>query len=167
MRDGIEPWRHNEEMLQKHIEGRKDRIKKAERLGRWPANILFDEAAAARLGEPSRFFYCARASKSERNEGLEGMPDRIGGGVCSTVTGRVIIEKNNHPTVKPLKLMEYLIRMIMPPKDGILLDPFSGSGTTIIAAHNLGLEAIGIEKSSEYCEIARKRVQHYSCKSFF
>ena len=72
--------------------------------------------------------------------------------------------KNNHPTVKPLKLMRYLITLIMPPKDGILLDPFAGSGSTIIAAHQLGVKAIGIEKQAEYVEIANKRLEYY--KSF-
>ena len=71
------------------------------------------------------------------------------------------IDKNNHPTVKPLKLMRYLITLIMPPKDGILLDPFAGSGSTIIAAHQLGVKAIGIEKQAEYVEIASKRLEYY------
>jgi DNA modification methylase len=131
--------------------------------GRWPANVILDEEAAEMLGEPSRFFYCAKASSSERNEGLGCFPDKIGGGLCSTVsgdtrTGHVTIQKNNHPTVKPLKLMEYLIKLIMPPKDGILLDPFAGSGTTILAARRLGYTAIGIEKEQQYCEIARARI---------
>ena len=114
-------------------------------------------------GGASRFFYCAKASSRERNEGLEGLPDKIGGGMCSTVsgdtrTGHITIQKNNHPTVKPLKLMEYLIRLVMPPKDGILLDPFAGSGTTILAAKRLGFNAIGIEKQKEYCDIANARL---------
>ena len=69
--------------------------------------------------------------------------------------------KNNHPTVKPLKLMKYLITLVMPPKDGILLDPFAGSGSTILAAHQLGVKAIGIEKQAEYVEIASKRIEYY------
>lgn len=122
-------------------------------------------------GGASRFFYCAKASSSERNEGLEGMPFKGGGMTNSSgrrVGNRESIEaysnpiyKNNHPTVKPLKLMEYLIKLIMPPKDGILLDPFAGSGTTILAAHRLGMKAIGIEKQQEYCDIANARVAHH------
>lgn len=92
-------------------------------------------------GGASRFFYCPKASSAERNEGLEGFND-----------------KNNHPTVKPLKLMEYLIKLVMPPSNGLLLDPFAGSGTTILAAKRLGFDAIGIEKSQEYCEIALARL---------
>lgn len=129
---------------------------------RWPANVFLDEKAAEMLGEPSRLFYCAKASSRERNEGCESLSDKMGGGMCSTVsgdtrTGHVTIQKNNHPTVKPLKLMEYLIKLVMPPKDGIILDPFAGSGSTLLAAKNLGLNAVGIEKEKEYCEIAERR----------
>ena len=84
-------------------------------------------------GGASRFFYCAKASKKERGEG------------------------NNHPTVKPVKLMEYLITLITPP-NGIVLDPFFGSGTTGIAAVNLGFHYIGFEIDKTYCDIAAKRI---------
>lgn len=139
--------------------------------GRWPANVIFNEEAAAILDEqsgfnPSRFFYCAKASSKERNKGLEKLPYKIGGSLNATVdgdsrTGHVTIQKNYHPTVKPLKLMKYLITLVMPPKDGILLDPFAGSGSTILAAHQLGFNAVGIEKSTEYCEIARERIENW------
>jgi DNA modification methylase len=122
-------------------------------------------------GGASRFFYCAKASPSERNEGLEDLPLIRSG--CERMnnsdgrkeeigeSNRMTLTKNHHPTVKPLKLMEYLIKLIMPPQNGILLDPFAGSGTTILAAKRLGFEAIGIEKQEEYCEIARKRLEHF------
>jgi hypothetical protein len=84
-------------------------------------------------GGASRFFYCAKASKKERGEG------------------------NNHPTVKPIKLMEYLITLVTPP-NGTVLDPFFGSGTTGIAAVNLGFNYIGIELDEHYVEIARRRI---------
>jgi hypothetical protein len=84
-------------------------------------------------GGASRFFYCAKASKKDRGEG------------------------NSHPTVKSLKLMEYLITLITPPK-GIVLDPFMGSGSTGVAAKTLGFKFIGIEKEKEYFEIADKRI---------
>jgi DNA modification methylase len=70
-------------------------------------------------------------------------------------------KRSTHPTVKPLKLMEYLIKLIMPPKDGILLDPFAGSGTTVLAAHKLGVRCIGIEKQQEYCDIANARLANH------
>jgi len=91
------------------------------------------------FGGASRFFYCAKASRSERNEG------------------------NKHPCVKPQKLMEYLIKLVTPKHEGaMLLDPFCGSGSTLIAARNLGFNAIGIEKELEYCEIARKRIENFN-----
>lgn len=139
--------------------------------GRWPANVILDEEAGVMLDEQSgvlksgkvkpykrkgknpysggfgdynntfssskggasRFFYCAKASPSERGQ-------------------------NNHPTVKPLKLMKYLLTLVSPPKDGLILDPFAGSGSTIVAAKHLNINAIGIEKESEYVEIAASRI---------
>jgi len=120
----------------------------------------------------SRFFYCAKASSRERNEGLEELPlkekktlnDYVHNSEGRTASKSGAPMANNHPTVKPLKLMEYLIRLVMPPKDGILLDPFAGSGTTILAAKRLGFNAIGIEKQAEYCELARARLASYSDK---
>lgn len=116
-------------------------------------------------GGASRFFYCAKASSKERNDGLDGLPDkpthRLGAGIGEGKNPSApSVDKNNHPTVKPLKLMRYLITLVMPPKDGVLLDPFAGSGSTIVAAHQLGFKAIGIEKSAEYCKIARKRLEN-------
>jgi len=114
----------------------------------------------------SRFFYVAKASKRERNEGLEGMPEKRkshmqtknGTGERSMTEGFPdTFQQNHHPTVKPIKLMQYLVRLITPPK-GIVLDPFMGSGTTGIAALNSGFEFCGIELNKEYLEIARKRI---------
>lgn len=137
--------------------------------GRWPANIILDEEAAEMLGEPSRFFYCAKASSRERNEGLEELElkeiHRYGAGIGEGKTPKApALDKNNHPTVKPLKLMEYLIKLVMPTSGGILLDPFAGSGTTILAAKRLGFEAIGIEKDPEYCKIAKARIDNFKEK---
>ncbi len=117
-------------------------------------------------GGASRFFYCAKASSSERNEGLSSLESkethRFGKGIGEGKDPNApSIDKNNHPTVKPIKLMEYLIKMVMPPSGGLLLDPFAGSGTTILAAKRLGFDAIGIEKSEEYSKIARARIENY------
>lgn len=141
-------------------------------IGRWPANVILDEESGAMLDEQtgilaSRFFYCAKASSSERNAGLEGMPlkesvyskNNKSGEGCR-MSDSCIPKANNHPTVKPIRLMEYLIKLIMP-SSGILLDPFAGSGTTILAAKRLGVEAIGIELNEEYCEIARNRLSSF------
>ena len=73
--------------------------------------------------------------------------------------------RNNHPTVKPIALCKYLIKLITPP-NGIVLDMFAGSGSTLVAAKSLGYRYIGIEKEKDYCEIARKRIDSVQ-KPFF
>ncbi len=114
-------------------------------------------------GNASRFFYCAKASKSERNMGIDVIEDNnkrpqgeaFGDG--SAITEHSERKGNFHPTVKPLALMEYLIKLVTP-KGGTVLDPFMGSGTTGIAAKKLGYNFIGIEKESEYIKIAEARI---------
>ncbi len=149
--------------------------------GRWPANVILNEETAAMLDEQSgerraggapkrrfspktentygeygldcppglgcsvggasRFFYCAKASKKERDLGLrKGL-------------------LNGHPTVKPLKLMEYLCKLTATPAGGIILDPFAGSGSTLIAAQNVGRKCIGIECDREYVRIAQAKLR--------
>ena len=110
----------------------------------------------------SRFFYCAKASKKERNMGLEDVElTTVDDGRNKPIDNPFMRGKtprqNSHPTVKPVKLMEYLITLITPP-NGIVLDPFFGSGTTGIAAVNLGFNYIGIELDEQYVEIARRRI---------
>jgi site-specific DNA-methyltransferase (adenine-specific) len=160
--------------------------------GRWPANVLLDAEAAQLLdaqtgdrpsageyrnpekrdfrtteaereqwikfgnpglvgnkyanetGGASRFFYTAKASSSERNAGLDD-------------------ERNTHPTVKPIDLMRWLIRLVTPP-DGTVLDPFLGSGTTGVAAHLENRDFIGIEREPEYMLIAEARIKHWSAQ---
>lgn len=115
-------------------------------------------------GSASRFFYTAKASKSERNKGLEGLPDKLGGsleGGNDTRNGQnkpqLKPTKNNHPTVKPVSLMKYLCRLITP-EGGIVLDPFMGSGSTGIGAKLEGFDFIGIELEPDYLEIAKARI---------
>jgi len=140
--------------------------------GRFPANVILDEEAGKLLDEQhkgaSRFFYCAKASKKERNMGLEDMPEVISndGRDKTLASGNMphnrgnVPKKNHHPTVKPVKLMEYLIKLVTPP-EGIVLDPFLGSGTTAIAALNTGRYFIGIEKEKKYVDIAKKRIANH------
>jgi len=119
-------------------------------------------------GGASRFFYCAKASSSEKDKGCDGLLEKESG--IKNQSGRGFSEnnpykknmlKNNHPTVKPLKLIKYLLKLIFPPcKDSICLDPFLGSGTTLIAAKELGVKAIGIEKNEEYYKIAKERIEN-------
>lgn len=166
------PWKGDEAAVAACHERGEAAVAKAEQLGRWPANFIHDgseevlaifpetvsgggpKAGTARskvntYGEPTvstgesrginsgsaaRFFYCAKASKADRGA------------------------NNTHPTVKPIKLMEYLVRLVTP-EDGIVLDPYMGSGSTLVAAKNQGFRAIGIEMSEEYCEIAVSRLK--------
>ena len=120
-------------------------------LGRWPANVIFDEDAAealdAQSNGASRFFYVAKVSRAEREAGL---------GQCD---GRA----NHHPTVKPIDLMRYLVRLVTP-KGGIVLDPFTGSGTTGCAAVLEGMDFVGIEQSAEYLAIADARIAHHGAQ---
>lgn len=155
--------------------------------GRWPPNVILDEDAAAILdgeagdkvhgaghardgydanrgseydatsyhlgqnrrmhrygddGGPSRFFYTSKASRSERGD------------------------FNDHPTVKPLDLMAYLCRLTATPTGGTVLDPFMGSGSTLIAANRVGRKAIGIERNEHACEIAVKRIERENLDLF-
>jgi site-specific DNA-methyltransferase (adenine-specific) len=172
--------------------------------GRWPKNVLFDEAAAAMLDEQSgitrsgtmranqkrgrgrtvykgpeptttsggasRFFYCAKASKADRERGLEDMPVRTGGALTGRKAGSKGLEnpcsgahwqgegrRNIHPTVKPTELMQWLVRLVTQPGQ-LVLDPFAGSGSTGVACALEGREHVGVELSAEYCEIARRRI---------
>jgi DNA modification methylase len=176
------------------------------RSGRWPANVVLDEEAAAALdaeagdrrssgicppvecagnwptfpqyghkrqergytdtGGASRFFYCAKASRSEREAGLADAPRRNGGSNAKGFTDDVArgLDRNrpvanHHPTVKPVALMRWLVRLVTPP-DGLVLDPFTGSGTTGIAATLEGRRFLGIDREAEYVEIARARIAH-------
>jgi len=111
--------------------------------GRFPANVILDEAAAEVLdaqtgmdaGGASRFFYVAKAPTVERPK-----------------AGEV-----QHPTVKPLDLMRWLVRLVTPP-NGIILEPFAGSGTTLEAALIEGFEVIGIEREADYLPLIEARI---------
>jgi DNA modification methylase len=116
-------------------------------------------------GGASRFFYVAKASKSERNKGLSNFEekrpdDRDVKGMGSFEEKGVQPQKNFHPTVKPVALMQYLVRMITPP-NGIVLDPFNGSGTTGIACKLEEFEYVGMELDAEYCKIAQARIDNF------
>lgn len=102
-------------------------------VGRWPSNVILDPLAAELLPEGAqRFFYCPKASPRERGD-------------------------NRHPTLKPIALMRYLVRLVTP-KDGVVLDPFMGSGTTGVAAVEEGFRFIGIELSDEFYSTAERRI---------
>jgi len=139
----------------------------------WGMSTYRDRAGDS--GSAARFFYSAKASRAEREAGLEGMDSKLyarsGGAQGAEARGdseylqdsiglnRISKVRNHHPTVKPLALMRYLCRLVTPP-GGIVLDPFMGSGTTGVAAKLEGFEFIGIEKEKDYHEIARSRINN-------
>ena len=114
--------------------------------GRFPANVMHDGSDSIKelFEDKSRYFYCAKTPKAERNQGTE--------------------KKNIHPTVKPIKLMKYLCRLITP-KGGTVLDPFMGSGSTGMAAKEENFDFVGIEKEEEYFNIASARIESVDTKS--
>jgi DNA modification methylase len=123
-----------------------------------------------KAGSAARFFYCAKASQEDRNEGLEDLPMQSAGTVTDRKDGSAGLNspragagrnsgsRNPHPTVKPTALMRYLCRLITPP-NGLILDPFAGSGSTGKAAAIEGFRTILIEVDPDYCELAKRRVQ--------
>jgi DNA modification methylase len=184
--------------------------------GRWPANVILDEPAAAlldqmsgistsRSGNPnrrsrsdgthtyfgaksvgtehndtggaSRFMYVAKASRRERNAGLDGMPERgrVDDHNLLSSTFRTDPrspnggyenkpappQSNHHPTVKPIALMRWLVRLVTP-AGGLILDPFMGSGSTGCAAVLEGFRFVGIEQDAEYAAIAERRITHWT-----
>lgn len=124
-----------------YMDNKVDRIEsiaESHEAGRWPSNVILDDHVGARLGKSSRFFYCAKAGRNERKA-----------------------ISNDHPTVKPLALTEYLSKLILPPTDyNSMIVPFSGSGSEMIGALKIGWqEVVGIELESHYCDIARSRLR--------
>jgi site-specific DNA-methyltransferase (adenine-specific) len=120
--DGYEPRRHTQ--------------------GRYPANIILDGSDSVEAlfpNETQRFFYHAKASKADRDEGVNGM--------------------NTHATVKPTQLMRHLVKLVTP-HGGLVLDPFMGSGSTGKACMLEGMRFIGMELSEEYIKIAEARIEH-------
>lgn len=121
-------------------------------------------------GSAARFFYCAKASKSDRDEGVllakttaaemtDREPDTDGLNSPRAGAGRTSGARNNHPTVKPTALMQWLVRLVTPP-GGKVLDPFTGSGSTGKACAIEGFDFIGFEMDPHYCEIAKQRINY-------
>jgi len=145
--------------------------------GRWPANLIHDGSPEVvawfpvnKAGSAARFFYTAKASRKDRDEGLgefelkeAGVKNESDRGFFESDPHRKIMRANTHPTVKPTDLMAYLVRLITPP-GGIVLDPFMGSGSTGKAAMREGFRFIGCELSPEYLAIAEARIAHELAK---
>lgn len=128
-------------------------------LGRFPANLI----------------HVAKASRSEREAGCEGLPTMAGHEAVDRTEGSAGVNnpragagrtadavRNGHPTVKPIRLMRWLCRLVGGQRGSVILDPFMGSGTTGIAAGAEGFGFIGFEKESDYLRIAAARIRHYS-----
>ena len=151
---------------------------------------MTDDVGYGDSGSAARFFYCAKASKAERNAGCEGLEERpinltetmgrtwndrcascgkkfIGPPekIChcdNPITDKTVYkQRNNHPTVKPLALMEYLCKLVKYPEYNLILDPFCGSGTTLIACLRLGIPCIGIDNDEQACKIAKARLAYW------
>jgi len=131
-----------------------------------------DDMGYADSGSAARFFYCAKASRADRDEGCESMP-AVKSGMSNGAQlhgegydkgqdiglNRVIQRRNHHPTVKPTALMRYLVKLVSRPGHTIL-DPFSGSGSTGKAAILEARQFLGIELQPEYVQIATARLSH-------
>jgi DNA modification methylase len=147
---------------------------KPSKLGRWPANLIHDGSdevvglfPSDKQGSAARFFYCAKASRADRDEGLQGMEARVKRGPMTDSNwsgserfdGQPLPQvRNHHPTVKPTALMRYLCRLVTP-SGGTVLDPFMGSGSTGKAAMLEDYRFIGIERDPEYYKIAEARIK--------
>jgi DNA modification methylase len=135
-------------------------------LGRFPSNVIGEILQA----DYQKYFYCPKVSREERHIGHEMPPAMFGDmkGAYDDDGQRYAVELdrregnvgNNHPTVKPIELMKYLIKLITPP-GGTVLDPFNGSGSTGCAAVELGYNYIGCELDPVYVEISEKRIDKW------
>lgn len=131
-------------------------------IGRFPSNVLGE------IPEYQKYFYCPKVSRSERHVGfdLTRVPviefnDPETGERFAVGLDAAKLPGNNHPTVKPVELMKYLIKLITPP-GGTVLDPFNGSGSTGMAAVSLGFKYIGCELDTNYVEISKRRIDAYT-----
>lgn len=136
---------------------------------RYPANFIHDGLKE----DWSRYFYCPKINKKDRNEGCESIEQKLQdaanyrphqmkealNGEIGDAFGRYKPQSNNHPTVKPTDLMAYLCRLVTPP-GGLVLDPFNGSGSTGKACVREGFDYVGIDLAQEYLDISKARIEH-------
>ncbi|HEX3510034.1 MAG TPA: site-specific DNA-methyltransferase [Solirubrobacteraceae bacterium] len=143
------------------------RIPRPEASGYWPANVAMSHSADCPVAlvdgtssGPSRIFHCTKATHNEREAGCNQLPVQP----TQIFTGRhhpTRLVRNIHPTVKPISLMRWLVRLATP-ADGLVLDPFCGSGTTGIASVLEGRRFLGIERDERYIDIACARLTHWA-----
>lgn len=149
------PWMEDPESVKAAAERSCASAARSEELGRWPANLIHDGIET----EWARFFYCAKASRADRNRGLTDPGPQFKHGVTLRQMENTERKGNIHPTVKPTDLMRYLCRLVTPPR-GIVLDPFMGSGSSGKAAALEGFRFVGIDITPEYYDIAQARIAH-------
>lgn len=137
--------------------------------GKWPGNIVIEDGAAALLdAQMDRFYYSPKPTRSEREQGCAALPKKFGTDVHGASTDALLRQsalagvtassrRNHHPTVKPVDLMRWLVRLLTP-LGGLVLDPFCGSGSTGIACVHEGMRFLGMEKEGEFVNIARARI---------
>jgi DNA modification methylase len=144
---------------------------------RWPANILLSHGSRCRqgecagdcpvgaLGDRNRFFFCAKPNRRERDVGCERLPRRTTQAFKIGALGerRACAHPvaNIHPTVKPVELMRWIVRLVAPP-GALVLDPFAGSGSTGVAAVLEDRGFVGIEREADYVRIARARIAYHA-----
>jgi DNA modification methylase len=149
----------------------------ANQRGRWPANLLLShgrgctkkrceaDCPVGRLAERAKYFYCAKAPRREREAGCDALPRRVVQTFKIGARNEQLCAENPvaniHPTVKPIDLMRWLVRLVTP-RGGLVLDPFAGSGSTGAAAVLEGARFLGIERESAYVPIARARIRHWA-----
>jgi len=133
---------------------------------RWPANVMHDgsDEVEASLEQAPPIFYCAKVSKNEREHGLDDFPlkqynhDGRKAAANNPNQRHNSRSRNPHPTVKPVRLMEWLCKLVTP-SGGTILDPFAGSGSTGVAAVRCGFSFLGMEIKSEFAEVARAKIK--------
>lgn len=192
----VEDWNCHPDCPIRLLDEQSGQLKSGDLTGQPRVENKIYSSAGSTLGKPlyykgdsggaSRFFYCAKASKAERDAGCEELEGYFQGkseggqrtfndkcGNCgkkfigeehcicdNPKTEKRLIKGNYHPTVKPLKLLEYLCKLTKTPTGGVVLDPFIGSGTTAVACIKTGRDYIGIEMEEEYVKIAEARIKH-------
>jgi predicted RNA methylase len=144
------------------LKGKKEIPRQSNPLGRFPANVLHDGSAEILqgMGEQARYFYTPKACKSDRENGCFALPlvsYEMNRPPDSDLDLVPTVNRNFHPTVKPTDLMRYLCRMVTP-TGGVVLDPFTGSGSTGRGAVLEGFRFIGCEMDADYIEIAKARI---------
>ncbi len=165
--DGFDrPWMHDEDVMESKKDEAHEKIAKAESLGRFPANCitLDSDEFYSKYFNVSPQEVSKKASKSDRNSDWQGEEIKLeeaptGHGNLQGSEGFErfnMFNRNNHPTVKPIDLMAWLVRLVTPP-NGTVLDPFAGSGSTLVAAKRDGFGFVGVELTEEYIPIIEAR----------